>query len=589
MSIFNVFSLFGGLALFLFGMDVMGKGLEKQAGGRLQIILEKLSSKPLRGFLLGLLVTAVIQSSSATTVMVVGFVNSGVMQLGQAINVIMGANVGTTVTAWILSLSGIEGDSWWVQILKPANFSPVLALIGIILYMFCKSDRKKDTGSILLGFAILMTGMEAMSDAVAPLSEVPAFTRMFTAFENPILGLLAGAILTGIIQSSSASVGILQALSATGAVSCGSAIPIILGQNIGTCVTAMLASVGTTKNARRAALVHLYFNVIGATGFLVVFYPLRSIFQFQFVELPIDAMGIAVVHTTFNLLATALMLPFARWLEKLAYITIPDEPSGKPESFTLLDERLLSTPAVAVEQSRNLAGEMASLARTSLLKAMSLTEKWDDKLAAEIEQSEELVDHYEDVLGTYLVHLSSRSMTLDDSREVSKLLNTIADFERIGDHAVNVLKAARELHDKQLRFSEAARQEMQVLTGAVQEALDKTLDAFRKDDVYLAGKVEPIEQVVDELTRELKARHILRLQNGVCTIELGFIFSDLLNNYERVADHCSNVAVAVIEMAQDSFDTHEYLASIKAGDAKFAQRLEKYRRRYTMPEPVDGE
>ena len=589
MSIFNVFSLFGGLALFLFGMDVMGKSLEKQAGGRLQIILEKLSSKPLRGFLLGLLVTAVIQSSSATTVMVVGFVNSGVMQLGQAINVIMGANVGTTVTAWILSLSGIEGNSWWVQILKPANFSPVLALIGIILYMFCKSDRKKDTGSILLGFAILMTGMEAMSDAVAPLSEVPAFTRMFTAFENPILGLLAGAILTGIIQSSSASVGILQALSATGAVSYGSAIPIILGQNIGTCVTAMLSSVGTTKNARRAALVHLYFNVIGATGFLVVFYPLRSIFQFQFVELPIDAMGIAVVHTTFNLLATALMLPFARWLEKLAYITIPDEPSGKPESFTLLDERLLSTPAVAVEQSRNLAGEMASLARTSLLKAMSLTEKWDDKLAAEIEQSEELVDHYEDVLGTYLVHLSSRSMTLDDSREVSKLLNTIADFERIGDHAVNVLKAARELHDKQLRFSEAARQEMQVLTGAVQEALDKTLDAFRKDDVYLAGKVEPIEQVVDELTRELKARHILRLQNGVCTIELGFIFSDLLNNYERVADHCSNVAVAVIEMAQDSFDTHEYLASIKAGDAKFAQRLEKYRRRYTMPEPVDGE
>ena len=501
----------------------------------------------------------------------------------------MGANVGTTVTAWILSLSGIEGDSWWVQILKPANFSPVLALIGIILYMFCKSDRKKDTGSILLGFAILMTGMEAMSDAVAPLSEVPAFTRMFTAFENPILGLLAGAILTGIIQSSSASVGILQALSATGAVSYGSAIPIILGQNIGTCVTAMLSSVGTTKNARRAALVHLYFNVIGATGFLAVFYPLRSIFQFQFVQLPIDAMGIAVVHTTFNLLATALMLPFARWLEKLAYITIPDEPSGKPESFTLLDERLLSTPAVAVEQSRNLAGEMASLARTSLLKAMSLTEKWDDKLAAEIEQSEELVDHYEDVLGTYLVHLSSRSMTLDDSREVSKLLNTITDLERIGDHAINVLKAARELHDKQLQFSEAARQEMQVLTGAVQEALDKTLDAFRKDDVYLAGKVEPIEQVVDELTRELKARHILRLQNGVCTIELGFIFSDLLNNYERVADHCSNVAVAVIEMAQDSFDTHEYLAGIKAGDAKFAQRLEKYRSRYTVPEQVDGE
>ncbi len=589
MSIFNVFSLFGGLALFLFGMDVMGKGLEKQAGGRLQIILEKLSSKPLRGFLLGLLVTAVIQSSSATTVMVVGFVNSGVMQLGQAINVIMGANVGTTVTAWILSLSGLQGDSWWIQMLKPANFSPVLALIGIVLYMFCKSDRKKDIGSILLGFAILMTGMEAMSGAVEPLSEVPAFTRLFTAFENPILGLLAGAILTGIIQSSSASVGILQALSATGAVSYGSAIPIILGQNIGTCVTAILSSVGTTKNARRAALVHLYFNVIGATGFLIVFYLLRAVFQFQFVDLPIDAMGIAVVHTTFNLLATALMLPFARVLEKLAYLTIPDEPSGTPEHFALLDERLLSTPAVAVEQSRNLAGEMATLARTSLLKAMSLTEKWDDKLAAEIEQSEEQIDHYEDVLGTYLVHLSSRSMTLGDSREVSKLLNTITDFERIGDHAVNVLKAARELHDKQLQFSEAARQEMQVLTGAVQEALDKTLEAFRKDDVYLAGKVEPIEQVVDELTRELKARHILRLQNGVCTIELGFIFSDLLNNYERVADHCSNVAVAVIEMAQDSFDTHEYLAGIKAGDAKFAQRLEKYRRRYTVPEQAEAE
>ena len=589
MSIFNVFSLFGGLALFLFGMDVMGKGLEKLAGGKLQIILEKLSSRPLRGFLLGLLVTAVIQSSSATTVMVVGFVNSGVMQLRQAISVIMGANVGTTVTAWILSLSGIEGDSWWVQILKPSNFSPVLALIGIILYMFCKSDRKKDTGSILLGFAILMTGMDAMSAAVAPLSEVPVFTRLFTAFENPILGLLAGAVLTGIIQSSSASVGILQALSDTGAVSYGSAIPIILGQNIGTCVTAMLSSVGTTKNARRAALVHLYFNIIGAVGFLSVFYLLRAIFQFQFVELPIDRMGIAVVHTTFNLLATALMLPFARWLEKLAYVTIPDEPSGKPESFVLLDERLLSTPAVAVEQSRNLAVEMAALARTALLKAMALTEKWDDKLAAEVEQAEEQIDHYEDVLGTYLVHLSSRSMTLEDSREVSKLLNTITDLERIGDHAVNVLKAAKELHDKQLRFSEAARQEMQVLTGAVQEALDKALEAFRRDDVYLAGKVEPMEQVVDELTRELKARHILRLQNGVCTIELGFIFSDLLNNYERVADHCSNLAVAVIEMAQDSFDTHEYLAGIKAGDQKFAQRLEKYRRRYTMPEQAEME
>ena len=583
MSIFNVFSLFGGLALFLFGMDVMGKGLEKQAGSRLQVILEKLSARPLRGFLLGLLVTAVIQSSSATTVMVVGFVNSGVMQLGQAINVIMGANVGTTVTAWILSLSGLEGDSLWVQLLKPSNFSPILALIGIILYMFFKSSRKKDIGAIMLGFAILMTGMDTMSAAVKPLADVPQFTQLFLAFQNPILGLLAGAILTGIIQSSSASVGILQALSATGAVSYGSAIPIILGQNIGTCVTAMISSVGTNKIARRAALVHLYFNIIGAVGFLGVFTLLKTFVGFSFVDQPINAMGIAVVHTTFNLLATALMLPFARGLEKLAYLTIPDQKGEKGEDFALLDERLLATPAVAVEQSRKVTLEMANLSRSSLLRAMSLTETWDDALAQEVERSEEMVDHFEDVLGTYLVRLSSRSMTLEDSREVSKLLHTISDFERIGDHAVNVLKAARELHTKGLSFSSAAKQELNVLCGAVQDVLDKTVEAFRLEDLAVAAKVEPLEQVVDELTRELKARHILRLQNGTCTIELGFIFSDLLNNYERVADHCSNVAVALIEVAQDSFDTHEYLAELKAGDEQFAQRLQKYRTRYTVP------
>ena len=438
MSIFNVFSLAGGLALFLFGMDIMGKALEKQAGGKLQTILSKLTDNPLKGFGLGLVVTAVIQSSSATTVMVVGFVNSGIMELHQAIGVIMGSNVGTTVTSWILSLSGLQGDSFWIKLLKPSSFSPILAFIGIILFMFCKSEKKKGVGTILLGFAILMTGMSTMSAAVAPLEHEEWFTSLFVRFSNPIIGVLAGAILTGIIQSSSASVGILQALSSTGAITFGSAIPLIMGQNIGTCVTALISSVGTNKNARRAAIVHLYFNIIGVMVFLAAFYSLNALVDFSFVNDTIDAFGIAMVHTAFNLAATAVLLPFSNVLEKLAILTIPDDKTGTPEKFQILDERLLATPAVAADRAKVTTGDMAEIARTCLLQAMSLTHCWDDALAQKVSEQEENIDHYEDALGTYLVQLSSREMSQQDSRSVNTLLHTIGDFERIGDHAVNI-------------------------------------------------------------------------------------------------------------------------------------------------------
>ena len=586
MTIFNVFSLLGGLALFLFGMDIMGKALEKQAGGQLQKILSKLTDNPLKGFFLGLCVTAVIQSSSATTVMVVGFVNSGIMELHQAIGIIMGSNVGTTVTSWILSLSGLQGDSLLINLLKPTSFSPLLAFIGILLYM-CKSEKKKGVGTILIGFAVLMTGMTTMSNAVLPLQDEAWFTSLFTRFSNPILGVLVGALVTGIIQSSSASVGILQALSATGVITYGSAIPIIMGQNIGTCVTALISSVGANKNARRAAMVHLYFNIIGVTIFLTGFYGLNAVCHFEFVNTTIEAWGIAVVHSVFNILATLVLLPFANVLEKLAILTIPDSP--EKESFALLDERLLNTPAVAVERARNATAEMAELARVGVVQAMSLTHTWNEELAQKVRDEECQVDRYEDALGTYLVKLSSRELSHADSQSVNTLLHTISDFERISDHSVNLLGSAEEMHQKGIEFSKDAREELQVLEDAVQDILSRTTDAFRKGDLHLAGKVEPLEAVVNELVRAIKSHHIARLQTGSCSIEYGFVLEDLLTNYERICDHCSNVAVAQIEVAQDSFDTHAYLNDLRNGNdtkesEEFHRRLDKYRERYLFPE-----
>ena len=586
MNITHVFSLLGGLALFLYGMDLMGKSLERQAGSRLQKILSRLTDNPFKGFLLGLAVTAVIQSSSATTVMVVGFVNSGIMQLHQAAGIIMGSNVGTTVTSWLLSLTGLEGDSLLIQLFKPSTFSPLLAFIGILLFMF-GGEKKKGIGGILIGFAILMTGMTAMSDAVSPLENEPWFTELFVRFSNPVLGVLVGALVTAVIQSSSASVGILQALSSTGVITYGSAIPIIMGQNIGTCATALISSVGTNKNARRAAMIHLYFNVIGVTVFLVLFYGLNAVFHFSFITDVIAPWGIAVVHTAFNLGATALLLPFTGLLERLACLTIPDD--EKKEKFALLDERLLNTPSVAVEQARSVTSEMAEMARSGVLQAMSLTHRWDADLAQKVREQEKQVDRYEDALGTYLVKLSGHELNHDDSQQVNTLLHTISDFERISDYSVNLLLSAQEIHDKEITFSADAQEELSVLEDVVQDLLNRTTEAFRQNDLHLASKVEPMESVLGELARAIKARHIARLQAGSCSIHYGFVLDDLLTSYSRICAHCSNVAVAQIEVAQDSFDTHAYLSDLRHNKAAeeskvFQRRVDRYRARYRFPQ-----
>ena len=584
-------SLLGGVALFLFGMTLMGDGLKKVAGNKLEIILYRLTSTPLKGVLLGTGVTAVIQSSSATSVMVVGFVNSGMMQVRQAIGIVLGSILGTSITGWILCLSDISG-SGWVSLLSTATLTGIVAVIGIVLRMFCKDQVKRHIGDILLGFAVLMYGMSAMSGAVAPLKDSAAFINLLTRFSNPLLGVLVGALVTGIIQSSSASVGILQALSATGVITYGSAIPIIMGQNIGTCVTALISSVGANKNARRAAMVHLYFNIIGVSIFLVGFYGLNTVCHFAFVNTTIEAWGIAVVHSVFNIVATLVLLPFASLLEKLAILTIPDSP--EKESFALLDDRLLNTPAVAVERARSATAEMAELARVGVMQAMSLTHEWNDTLAQKVREEETQVDRYEDALGTYLVKLSSRELNHTDSQSVNTLLHTISDFERISDHSVNLLESAEEMHTKDIQFSQDARDELQVLEDAVQDILNRTTDAFHKGDLHLASKVEPLEAVVNELVRAIKAHHIARLQAGNCSIEYGFVLDDLLTNYERVCDHCSNVAVAQIEVAQDSFDTHAYLNELRHGsDTKeseeFHRRLDRYRERYLFPENQSAE
>lgn len=587
MDIFSVLTLFGGLALFLYGMNVMGSSLEKLAGSRLERILERLTDNPIKGVLLGLGVTAVIQSSSAVTVMVVGFVNAGIMKLAQAVGVIMGANIGTTVTAWILSLTGIQGDSFLVQLLKPESFSPVLAVVGVALTMFAKRDKKKDVGTILVGFAVLMFGMSAMSGAVKPLADVPEFQQVLVMFSNPFLGVLTGAALTAIIQSSSASVGILQALSITGSVTYGSAIPIIMGQNIGTCVTALISSVGANKNAKRAAMVHLYFNIIGTVLFLTLFYSLNAIFKFSFVSQALDPVGIAIVHTIFNLLSTAVLLPFSSKLARLATLTVRD---GKSDAATdlpdmpFLDERFLNTPSFAVEQCRNTTVQMAQLTRATIFAAIDGIGAYTPKLDEQIRADEDRLDLYEDKLGTYLVKLSSKELSERDSNEISKLLHSIGDFERIGDHAVNLLAASKELWEKQLSFSEKAQRELDVIRKAIREIVNTTIDAFVQENLDLAAKVEPLEQVIDEIGVEVKTRHIERLTAGECTIELGFILSDILGNYERISDHCSNIAVCIIQTENTMFETHGYLNEIKtSGDAGFLKDFNQYRDKYALP------
>ena len=580
MDLFQFLNLIGGLSLFLFGMNVMGQALERRAGSKLRSLLEKMTTNKFAGLVTGLAVTAVIQSSSATTVMVVGFVNSGLMTLRQAIHMIMGANIGTTVTAWILSLAGISSGNFFIRLLKPSSFTPILALIGIVQYMFCKNDKKKDTGLILLGFATLMYGMESMSAAVAGLGQVPAFRQMFLMFQNPVLGVLAGAALTAIIQSSSASVGILQALAVTGQVTYGAAVPIIMGQNIGTCITAILSSIGANKNAKRAALVHLSFNVIGTVVWLCVFCLIKWLFSPALLGESATLMGIAVAHSLFNVLCTALLLPLSRQLESLVCRLVPE--GKKSEAASELDERLLTTPPVALEQCKKVAAEMANCSVTALRQSISVLNRYTPELAKQIRAAEDLTDHYEDILGTYLVKLSTRRISAADSNEAARLLKIIGDFERIADHAVNLLQSAEELREKKMSLSKPAVKELGVLTGAVDEILGLSLDAFLKDDYSAAGMVEPLEQVIDGLKEQLRTNHILRLQKEQCSIEAGFVWSDLLTNLERVSDHCSNIAGCVMDLHEGKLNLHESLRAVKEDREKFAERFGQYQKKYAV-------
>ncbi len=586
MDIFGFLSLIGGLALFLYGMNVMGGGLEKLSGGKLERILENLTSNPFKAVLLGAGVTAVIQSSSATTVMLVGFVNSGIMKLSQAVGIIMGANIGTTITSWLLSLTGIESGNFFIRMLKPSSFSPILALIGIIFMMSARSDRKKNASEILLGFAVLMYGMEAMSNAVKPLADVPEFTGILTKFNNPLAGVLAGALLTAIIQSSSASVGILQALSVTGAFTYGSVIPIIMGQNIGTCVTAMISSVGANKGARRTAFVHLYFNVIGSVVFLILYFALNGIFQFDFAAETVGAAGIAAIHSIFNIFATLVLLPFTRGLEKLAYLTIPateeEQMSSDGENeFKILDVRFLSTPGFAIEQCTSLVKKMAEIAGKVMPEAMGLFENYSREQAESVKRQEDLLDKYEDKLGSYLTRLNSQNLTAREGQSVSTLMHSINDFERIGDHALNLMELAGDMKKRKLEFSGKARMEMEVFGGAVQDILDRSIQAFVQHDTSLAMTVEPLEEVIDDLNKEMKKRHVKRLRKGKCTIELGMILSEIAVNYERVADHCSNLAVYLIQMEDSTVEAHDYVNNLSEKTrVRFEQMQEAYQEKY---------
>ena len=583
MTIFDLLSMFGGLALFLYGMHLMSTSLENMSGGVLERALERSTSSKWKALLLGTAATAVIQSSSATTVMTVGFVNGGIMTLNQAVGIIMGANIGTTATAWILSLTGLQGTSLIVQLLKPTSFTPVIAVIGAVLAMFSKKQKQKTIGGVLCGFAVLMYGMHIMSSSVQPLAKMPEFISIMTRFSNPVLGVLTGAVITGIIQSSSASVGILQALSLTGGVTYGIAIPIIMGQNIGTCVTALLSCIGASKNAKRTAMVHLYFNIIGTIIFLTLFYTLNAFLHFSFLDDVLDPAHIAIIHTSFNVLTTAILLPASNILVKLAKITIPDK-QVKEEEWPL-DERFLDMPAFALEQCKNVMERMATLSRDTLLMALGTIENYDAKTIAKVIANEDEIDKYEDRLGTYLVQLSTRQLMEKDSNEIGMFLHMIGDFERISDHAVNLTEVSQEMHDKKLAFSSAAQAEIQVFSKALSEILNNAVDAFLHEDLEEAKMVEPLEEVIDAIEADIRARHVQRLQEGTCTIELGFVLSDLLTNMERVSDHCSNIAATLIQTKNETFDMHSYLQSVKASDSnqEFTLHVKEYSDKYALP------
>ncbi len=585
MDIFGLLTMIGGLALFLYGMHIMGDGLAKTSGGKLEGILEKFTSKTSLAVLLGAVVTAVIQSSSATTVMVVGFVNSGIMKLNQAVGIIMGANIGTTITSWILSLAGIESDNVFMKMLKPSSFAPIFAIVGVSLMLFAKSTKKKDVGTILAGFAILMTGMDTMSNALKPLADMPGFTNIFIMFKNPVLGVIVGALLTAVIQSSSASVGILQALCLTGSVSYASAIPIIMGQNIGTCVTALISGIGASKNAKRAALVHFYFNLIGTIIFMTVFYLLNVFINFNFLDDAASAAGIAVVHSIFNVAATLCLLPFRKLLVNLAMFTIRDDDIQAEENvLALLDERFLEQPAFAVAQAKKTAMQMAGASQDALFKAINLCHKYDEADAEKVIELENLVDRYEDELGTYLMKINNAELAQNDSQVVTMILHCIGDFERISDHAVNIMETAKEVSKKEESFSDKARAELDVYEAALREIVTMTYNVFARDDAELATHVEPLEEVIDNLNDEVKKKHVKRLRKGKCTIGLGFILSDLTTNYERVADHCSNIAACLIQTKVDTLETHEYIDNLKENDAiRFNREYKEYRKKYKLP------
>lgn len=588
MNVYDILNLLGGIALFLFGMHTLSASLEKLAGGKLETWLEKATSKPIKGVVLGAIITAVIQSSAATTVMIIGFVNSGLMKLSQAIGVIMGANIGTTATSWLLSLQSISGSDGFsfLNLLKPTTFTPVLAVIGVILIMFTKSDKKKTIGMILAGFAVLMFGMNSMSSATAGLAENETFCNILMMFSNPVLGVIAGAVLTAVLQSSSASIGILQSIAiSTGKVTYSVALPLLLGQNIGSCVTALISSVGANKPAKRVAFVHLYFNVIGTVVFLSIFYLLNAFISMPFMEESLNAVGIAVIHTGFNVLATALFMPFTKQLEKLACLTVRDDSNDEKLTPMLLDERLLKTPSVAIEQCRNVCIRMARLTQETLKMSMEVVTTYDAKKCAEVIDNENAIDIFEDKIGSYILKISSKDLSENDSKIVSSMLHTIGDLERISDHAVNIVEAAEEMHSKKIKFSQQALRELPVIVNAVSEILDMSINAFINNDVNLAKNVEPLEDVIDQLRSDLKTRHIERLRNGKCTIELGFILQDLLTNFERVSDHCSNIAVYLIQISDNSMDTHEYMNELKKLDrSEFMDEFNDYKNKYILPE-----
>lgn len=583
MSIFNIFTLLGGLAFFLFGMSTMSNGLERVAGGKLERILGKMTDKPIKGLLLGAGITATIQSSSAVTVMLVGLVNSGIMKLGQSVGVIMGSNIGTTITAWILSLAGIDSDNFFVSLLKPSSFSPLVALGGILLMMVAKKSRSKDIGSVLMGFAVLMYGMELMSSAMDPLADSPKFAEFMVMFTNPLLGLLVGIVLTAVVQSSSATVGILQALSMTGSISFGAAIPIIMGQNIGTCITALISSIGVSKHAKRVSAVHVSFNMIGTAVWLTLYFILDAILNFAFTDTAIDPFGIAVVHSVFNIATTILLFPFSKQLERLAIKLVKDKPEKVKSVF--LDERLLATPSMAVAQCREFTSQMARLSAEMLLSSVSLIENFNPKTAEKLIEDEKILDDYEDKLGTFLVKLSGNQLSDADSNTVSTMLHTIGDFERIGDHALNIVNAAQEIYSKEISFSAQAKSELKVAANAICEITGLTSDAFCFNNSSLALEVEPLEQVIDDMIDEIKSRHIARLTGGSCTIELGFVLSDLLTNFERVSDHCSNIAVCILRIHDSVFDAHEYLNNYKnEGGEHFTKSFNSYAKKHRLPE-----